>query len=137
MTAANAVVRSTHRIRQVGTAAAIAAGVLLLLKATLIMVTSDTISSTAMGGLFAAGLVLTLVAAAGIAVMQHGWVRQTATYLGVVLATLFYVTMLSDGVGAAVEVFTSEAYITDEAPIALLGVIWLGVGLVMRRHDRR
>lgn len=125
------------RLRQIGTAAALTAGVVLILKAMLIIGTANAVSETAMGVLYVIGVALPLVAAAGIASPHHGRAKQAGIYLGVILAHLFFLTFLSDGLKGAVGVFSEQAYVIDEVPVALLGLAWLATGLWMRISDRR
>lgn len=123
---------SPSRARQVGTVAALVTGIALLTKVALIVATNNGINESITGVLYIVGVALPLVAAVGIAAGRSPWGKRVAVYVGVIFAHLFFITMLSDGVGALVEVFTDEAYLADEIPVAVLGAVWLAVGLRMR-----
>ncbi len=123
------------RVRQVGIVAAITTGVAFLVKVTLIVATDNAISETITTVLYLVGVALPLAAAAGIASGRGSLPKRAGIYLGVMLAHLFFIMGLSDGVGALVELFTDEAYLTDEIPVAVLGLVWLIVGLRMRSSD--
>lgn len=128
---------SPSRARQVGTVAALVTGTALLAKVALIILTGNGLNASIETGLYLVGVALPLVAAVGIAAGRSPWWKRVAVYVGVILAHLVFITMLSDGVGALVEVFTDEVYLADEIPVAVLGAVWLAVGLRMRSTDDR
>lgn len=128
---------ASSRIRQLGTAAALVAGVALLTKVLLIVATANTISPTPMAMLYLIGVLAPLVAAAGISAGRDGLPKRLGVYLAVVVSHLLFIVALSDGLGTLVAVFTDEAHLSDEIPIAVLGLIWLMVGFRMRDDDRR
>jgi hypothetical protein len=60
--------------------------------------------------------------------------------VAIVVAHLFFIMGLSDGVGALVENFTDTKYLVDEVPIAVAGLAWVLIGtasLRRSRHPRR
>lgn len=126
---------SPSRARQVGTVAALVTGIALLTKVALILATGNALHDSLEAGLYITGIALPLVAAVGIAAGRSPWWKRVAVYVGVIFAHLVFITMLSDGVGALVEVFTDEAYLADEIPVAVLGAVWVAVGLRMRSAD--
>lgn len=131
MTTATATI-SSSRPRQVGAVAALVTGAALLAKVALIILTGNALNESIETGLYLVGVALPLVAAVGIAAGRSPWWRRVAVYVGVILAHLMFITMLSDAVGGLVSVFTDEAYLTDEIPVAVLGAVWLAVGLRLR-----
>lgn len=134
MTSATATTRPAINIRRLGTIAALAAGAALLTKVVLIVVSTNTVPDAVTTVLYLAGVALPLMAAAAIASGRARRLSRIGVWVAVVFAHLFFITMLSDSVGSLVEVFTDEAYLTDEIPVAVLGLIWLIVGI--RMHNR-
>lgn len=128
---------SPSRPRQVGAVAALVTGIALLTKVALIILTGNGLNEALETTLYLVGVALPLVAAVGIAAGRSPWWRRVAVYVAVIVAHLAFIMMLSDAVGALVGVFTDEAYLTDEIPVAVLGAIWLAVGLRMRSDDHR
>lgn len=133
MGAVTAAVPTRPRLWRVATAAAIVAGLALLLKAALIIVTTNTLSPTVEGFLFLVGVALPLVAAAGLATASSSWAKRVGIGIGVVLAHLFFIMMLADSVGGLVDMVSTRAYLADELPLGLLGLVWLAIGLFMRK----
>ena len=123
-------------VRRIGTAAAIVGGVALIAKVALAAVTAGAAPSAAFSVLYLVGTTLPLVAAAGIASARRRRSTMIATYAAVVFAHLFYIMTLSEAVEGVVGLFTDKLYLTEEIPLAVLGLIWLIVGLNMRAHDR-
>lgn len=136
MTTATTAAPPTTSVRRLGTAAAIAVGVALIAKVAVVAATSGTAPSVVTGVLYVVGMTLPLVAAAGIANRRHGRPAMIATYVAVVLAHAFFVANLSDVLEGVVAMFTDRLYLIEEIPLAVLGLIWLIVGLNMRAHDR-
>ena len=126
----------THlRLPRVGMFAAIGAGVALLAKVALIVATANRVNAVIPGVLFAIGMLLPLVAAVGVAsYVGGGWLRRIGAFLAVLFVHAMYIMTFSDAIGALVEQFTAEAYLTDEVPVAVAGLLWLIVGLVLRRR---
>lgn len=133
MGAVTAAVPTRPRLWHVATAAAIVAGLALLLKVALIIATTNALPSTVAGVLFLVGVALPLVVAAGLATASPSWGKRVAIGVGVVLAHLFFLMMLSDSLGGLVEMVTTRAYLADEVPVGVLGLAWLAVGLLMRK----
>lgn len=133
MGAITTAVPTRPRLWHMATAAAIVAGLALLLKVALILVTANTISPSVAGVLYLVGVALPLLAAAGLATAGSSWAKRIGIAAGVVLAHLFFIMMLSDAVGGLVEMVTARAYLVDELPVGLLGLMWLVVGVLMRK----
>ena len=136
MTTATAATSPVTTVRRLGTAASIAAGVALVAKVAVIAATSGTVRSIVTSTLYILGLTLPLIAAAGIASRRNGRAAMIGSYVAVVLASLFFIMNVSDALEGVVEIFTDKLYLIEELPLAVLGVIWLIVGLNMRAHDR-
>lgn len=116
--------------RRVAAIAAIGSGVVFGVKVALILATANTISETATGSLYLAGLVLGVVAAGAYATSRDtGRLRKVGLFLLLAFGFLAYITMLSDGVGALVAPFSDAAYVQDEVPIAVIGLVWLAAGI--------
>lgn len=123
--------------RKVASVTAIAGGAALIVKVALILATAGTLPANVQGALYLAGLLLLVIAAAAAGVhlaRDRGVVVQILAAVGLVLATALYVTMLSDAVKSLVAPFTDTAYVLDETPIALLGVVWAAIGVRLGRR---
>lgn len=116
--------------RRVAAIAAIAAGVAFIVKVALILVTANEVSATPMVVLYLGAIVLGLVAAGAYAASRdttRPW--KVGTFLLIAFAFLMYIVGLSDGVGELVASFSDEAYVQDEVPVAVIGLVWLAVGI--------
>lgn len=122
------------RARRVAVATAALGGSALVLKVLVIVATGNGAPATVEAALYLLGVAVPLVTAGAVALLRSGWLRRLGVGLGVAIAHLVYITMLSDGVGAAVELLTDEAYLVDEVPVALLGLAWLTVAYRLRRR---
>lgn len=121
--------------RRVATVAATAAGAAFTVKVALILATDNAISETVTGVLYLAGLVLGLVAAGAYAATRDtGRLRKVGTFLLLAVGFLFYITMLSDGVGAVVAPFSDAEHMQDEVPVAVIGAVWLAAALRLARR---
>lgn len=140
MTAATADADRRPTSIRIATVAALAGGVFLLVKVALIIATANNVPDALEGGLYLAGVLVPLFATAGIAVAvapRAGKLAKVGLGVLVALVHAFYITMLSDSVGALVQQFTDEAYLTDEVPVAVLGLVWVLVGWWLRGRDSR
>jgi hypothetical protein len=128
--------REASRVVRVGAWAALAAGAALVVKVAHIFAT-DGSAKTLPAILYIAGFVLGMVGAAGIG-SYYGGTRLTKIALGIgtFLGFVFFMMMLSDGVGAAIDaVVDAPAYVADEAPIALAGLAWLFAGYKLLKNS--
>lgn len=114
---------------------AAASGAVLLLKAGLIIFSGNAIPASVQGVLYFGGLLLGVVAAAGIAARFSGVLPKIGVFLGIVVLFLICITMLFDGVELLVAPFTDAQHVIDEVPIAVAGLVWLLVGLRLRARD--
>lgn len=119
---------------------AIVAGTLLLLKVALIIATGNTLPGALEGGLYLAGVFLPLVAAPGLATVMLPDASRLARIglaITIVIAHLFVIMALSDGLGALVENFTDTEYLVDEVPVAVAGLAWVLIGTTLLNRSRR
>ena len=119
----------------VATVAAFVTGIALVVKVVLILATSNAAPGAATGALYVIGVFTPVVVAVDVARRRASLGAKFAVGVGIVFAHLFYVTMLSDAVEALVAPFTTTAYVLDEVPIMVLGVVWLIVGVKLLRRD--
>jgi drug/metabolite transporter (DMT)-like permease len=116
--------------------AAVAAGAVLLLKAVLIFGAQGDDFGAVTGVLYLAGLLLALAAAIGFGLQQRRGRRTLVAVAGVV-ALVAWVIGVGDLTAPAFEsVFGDEAYVGDEGPIGLLGVVLLALGARGRLGSR-
>lgn len=120
---------------RVATVGAFVTGIALVVKVVLILATGNAAPAAATGVLYVIGVFTPVVVAIDLARRRASLGAKIAVGVGIVFAQLFYVTMLSDSVEALVAPFTDTAYVLDEVPIMVLGVIWLIVGLKLVRRD--
>jgi hypothetical protein len=119
-------------------AAALTGGAMLLAKVLLIVVTSNGLPTGLETGLYLGGVVLPLVAAGawGAAVRPdaHAGMKWA---LGLAAAVLHvgYIMVLSDAVGTLVSSFTATAYLVDEVPVAIAGLVWVLAAVWLIRRD--
>lgn len=106
---------------------AVVAGTLLLLKAVLIIGSGNDISEGAMAVLYLGGLLLGLVAAVGAGLRQRKG-RRTLVGVGCAFGLLLFVMVLTDGLAGLFTVFSDAAWVADEGPIGLLGLILIALG---------
>jgi hypothetical protein len=126
------------KVVRIGAWAALVTGAVLLVKVAHIFVV-DGEEYSIQGILYLAGVVLAIGGAAGIGA-RYGSSRPRRIALGFAafFGFLFFLTMLSDGVGALVEaVSDGPQYVADEMPIALAGIVWLIAGYKLRSSSDR
>ena len=130
-----AIARPASSLVRIGIIAAFATGAALLVKVAVILATANTAPELLTSVLYVIGVFGPLLAAAGIAsLVGGGWLRRIGVYLGVVAAHVFYVTMLSDPIGELAKVVSDAEYVADEAPLAVLGLLWVIAGVLLRRR---
>lgn len=83
---------------------------------------------------------LTIAGAAGVGA-HYGSTRPRKIVLGFAafFGSVFFLMMLSDGVGAAVDAIADvPEYVSTEIPVALAGLVWLVAGYKLwNASDRR
>jgi len=95
--------------------------------------------STIQAVLYLGGILLATVAAAGVGA-RYGSSRAKKIAFGFAafLGFIFFLMILSDGVGAAVDAIADvPEYVADETPIALAGLAWFLVGYKLRTSSTR
>lgn len=121
--------RQGSKLVHVGAWAALITGAALVVKVAHIFAT-DGSEATLHGVLYLGGIVVGILGAAGVGA-AYGSTRARKVGLGVLtfFGFIFFLMMLSDGVGAAIDaVLDAPAYVADEFPIALAGAAWLVIG---------
>jgi hypothetical protein len=105
--------------------AAITAGAMLLIKAVLIIGSEDSIADAPMVTLYFGGIAVALAAAIGAGLRARRG-RRTLVAVGLSVAlVLFIITGLGGPVFAAM---SDAAWVEDEGPIGLLGLILIALG---------
>ena len=122
--------RSRSWIVRWGALAGMAAGAAFVIKVAYIFALDGGGNETVTGTLYLSGIALPLFAGAGIAAYAaSGLAGRIGVYLACAFGTVFYISFLSDGVEALVDaVATVPAYVGEELPIALAGIVWLVIG---------
>lgn len=123
---------------RVGAWAALISGAALVVKVVHIFAT-DGSDSILQGVLYLGGILMSIVAAAGVGA-AYGSTRPKRIGLGVLtfFGFVFFLMMLSDGVGAAIDaIVDAPAYVADEFPIALAGAAWLVIGYKLLNEAER
>ena len=123
---------------RVGAWAALIAGAALVVKVAHIFAT-DGSDSILQGVLYIGGILMGILAAAGVGA-AYGSTRPKKIGLGVLtfFGFVFFLMMLSDGVGAAIDaIVDAPAYVADEFPIALAGAAWLVIGYKLLNKAER
>lgn len=129
---------SQSKMVRIGGWAALVAGAALLIKVAHIFVV-DGEDSMIQVVLYLGGILLAIVAAAGVGA-RYGSTRGKKILIGFAafFGFILFLTMLSDGVGAAIDALADvPEYVSDEAPIALAGIAWLVVGYKLRTGPTR
>ena len=129
---------SDSRMVRIGAWAALVAGAALMIKVAHIFVV-DGDESTIQAVLYIGGILLAIVAAAGVGA-RYGSSRAKKVALGFAafVGFIFFLMMLSDGVGAAISAVADvPEYVSDETPIALAGLAWVLVGYKLRASSIR
>lgn len=129
---------SQSRMVRIGGWAAVVAGAALLIKVAHIFVV-DGEESLIQVVLYLGAILVAIIAAAGVG-DRYGSTRGKKISIGFAafFGFIFFLTMLSDGVGAAIDALADvPEYVSDEAPIALAGIAWLVVGYKLRTAPAR
>jgi hypothetical protein len=114
-----------------GSLAAMLTGGVLIVKVAIVYATQGA-ESIAAASLYVAGMLLALLASAGVAAYvgrNRGRATRIGVYVLVVLGYVLFITTFSEGVEAAfIAVAGAPEYVAIEIPIALAGAVWLWFG---------
>lgn len=110
---------------------AIASGAGFLLMSVLVFATEDDIGTPAVA-LYLASIVLALAAAIGQGLQQPRG-RKTLVAVGLCLALVAWVMAVGDQLTPLFEQISDKPYVSDQGPIALLGLVLLALGARARR----
>ena len=113
------------------------AGAALVLKATLIIASRNQVDEGPMAVLYVAGLAVALTAAVGAGLRRHRVLARVAVAVGSSAALALWIVMLSDTVEPLVSVFSSAAYVIDEAPVGMAGMAILLAAWFGYTRDQR
>lgn len=130
--------KQDSKMVRAGAWAALITGAALVVKVAHIFAT-DGSDSTLHGVLYLGGILMGILAAAGVGA-AYGSTRPKKSGLGVLtfFGFVFFLTMLSDGVGAALDaIVDAPAYVADEFPIAVAGTAWLVIGYKLLNKAER
>lgn len=110
---------------------AAAAGAAFLLKAVLIIASSDGIADAPMVVLYFGGLLLGVVAAVGAGLRQRRTGAKLAVALGGVVLLVLWIMGLGDLLEPVISLVSDAEHVGDEVPVGvagavLLGLAWLG-----------
>jgi hypothetical protein len=121
-------VRDSKMVR-IGAWAALITGAALVVKVAHIFAT-DGSDSVLHPILYIGGIAIGILGAAGVgAAYGSSRLKKIGLGVGTFFLFMFFIMMLSDAVGAAVDaVVDAPAYVADEFPIALAGLAWLVTG---------
>lgn len=123
---------------RIGAWAALIAGAALVVKVAHIFAV-DGSEYMLQGILYLGGIALGIPAAIGVGASYGSTIpRKVALGFLAFFGFVFFIMMLSDAVGGAIEaVVDAPAYVGDEVPVALAGIAWLAVGYrLLNRSDR-
>ena len=114
-----------------GSMAAMLTGGVLIVKVAVAYATHPA-ESLLIASLYMTGMLLPLLAAAGVAAYvgrNRGLAARVGIYVAIVLGYIMFITTLSEGVEAAFRTVTgAPEYVAIEIPVALAGAIWLFAG---------
>lgn len=111
--------------------AAIAAGAGFLLMSALVFATEDEIGSSA-AVIYLASIVLALAAAVGHGIRTGGG-RGAMVAVGLCVAVIAWCMGVGDLLTPLFEQISKKEYVSDQGPIALLGLVLVAVGARARR----
>ena len=117
--------------------AAAAAGAILLLKASLVMASEDGANASVAGVMYLVGLLLGLAAAVGAGLRRTSRAATFAVAIGGILLLVMWITSLSDVLGGLVALVSDSAVLQDEIPVAVAGVVLIGIGALAFHRDTR
>lgn len=113
------------------------AGAALTAKAALIIGSSGSISEGPMAVLYLAGLAVGLVAAIGLGLRRGKVWQRIAVAVVASLLLVFWILGLGEVLNPVAELFSNEAYVGDELPVGVAGVVMLAAAYVGYRSDER
>ena len=113
------------------------AGAALTLKVLLIAASGDSMSDTPFAVLYILGLLLGLVASAGVGLRQRGVLRSIGLGLGSAVLLVMWIMGLGDLLKPVIGLVTDSAEAKDETPILVAGLVLLGLAWLARARDLR
>lgn len=114
---------------------AAAAGTALLVKGALGAWRGESTPDTAMAVLYLGGLLLGVVAAAGVGLRQRGLLRGLAVGGGVAAALVLWIIGLGEVLEPVVGVLTDVRHTQEEVPVAVAGLGLLLLAWLTRERD--
>lgn len=114
---------------------AAAAGTALLVKGSLGAWRGESTPDTAMAVLYLGGLLLGVVAAAGVGLRQRGLLRGLAVGGGVAAALVLWIIGLGEVLEPVVGVLTDVRHTQEEVPVAVAGLGLLLLAWLTRERD--
>jgi hypothetical protein len=112
---------------------AVAAGAALLVKA-VVIIGSGGEEPGITGLLYLGGLLLALAAAVGAGLRARRG-RRALTGVGLGVALVAFVMVLSDALAPLFEVVSDAPWVADEGPVGLLGAVLLALGALGRTRE--
>lgn len=120
------------RRSQVATTLALAAGSVLLVKGLAVAVTDGAVPAAVQGPAYLVGVVLTLAASVALGATQQRWSRRVLT-AAAAIGSLMWLMAVGEVLESAIALLTDLRPTQEEAPVVALGLVWLAVGLHLRR----
>ena len=112
---------------------AVAAGAALLVKA-VVIIGSGGEEPGVTGLLYLGGLLLALAAAVGAGLRARRG-RRALTGVGLCLALVAFVVVLSDALAPVFEALSDAPWVADEGPVGVLGAVLLALGALSRTRE--
>lgn len=123
------------RVRPVRLAStlALAGGAVLLVKGLTGAIAADALPVAYFGTLYIAGIALVVAASVAVGALQRRWPLKVLVGAAAAVLSVMWLMGLGEVLESVVAAITEDRATQEEAAVVALGVVWLAVGLRLRR----
>ncbi|HZI96924.1 MAG TPA: hypothetical protein VFD41_05295 [Actinomycetales bacterium] len=130
---ATATAPTSVRTFRIASTLALAGGAVLLVKGLTGAIAADALPDAAFGVLYLTGIALVVAASVAVGALQRRWPLKVLVAVAAAFGSVMWLMGLGEVLEAAVAGITDSRSAQEEAPVVALGVVWLAVGLRLRR----
>lgn len=136
MSAAAAATTSATRPRtaRIASALALCGGAVLVVKGLTAAIADDAVPDWAYGAVYLLGIALVVAAGVAVGALQRRWPLRIVVGAACALGSVMWLMALGEVLEAPIALITDARPTQEEAAVVTLGVVWLAVGLRLRRR---
>ncbi len=134
MSAATTTALTRPRTARIASTLALAAGGVLLVKGLTVAVMDGGIPGSVQGPVYLLGIALAVAASIALGALQVRWPLRLLVGAAAAIGSVMWLMGLGEVLESAVATITDARPTQEEAAVVALGVVWVAVGLRLRRR---